>query len=67
MLQEATFGTEINEKGLKRLQANGIVKDSFALHEGPAKLTPTGPLTDRQLLAAYWGNLSNFLKKILLI
>ncbi|KAK9880350.1 hypothetical protein WA026_010234 [Henosepilachna vigintioctopunctata] len=62
MLQDVQFGAHLVDKGLGTLQARKIVKDSFALHEGPTYLTPRGPLTDRQLLAAYWGNVRNILK-----
>ncbi|KAK9880348.1 hypothetical protein WA026_010232 [Henosepilachna vigintioctopunctata] len=59
MLREIPFGTKKGEKGLESLQKYGVVADSFPLHEGPSKLTPHGPLTDRQLLAAFWGDVVN--------
>ncbi|XP_044757863.1 anoctamin-6-like [Coccinella septempunctata] len=63
MLQEIPFGFGKYDISLRRLRTRGIVKDSFALHEGPPALTPKGPLTDRQLLAANWGDIGNFLKE----
>ncbi|XP_045467382.1 anoctamin-6-like isoform X2 [Harmonia axyridis] len=63
LLQEVSFGPDIYDVSLQRLQHRGIVIDSLALHEGPPALTSKGPLTDRQLLASNWGDIGNFLKE----
>ncbi|XP_057662421.1 anoctamin-4-like isoform X2 [Diorhabda carinulata] len=56
ILTRMKYGSNLKEYGLTRLCKEKIICDYFILHEGSYEWTESGSLTDRQLLAKYWGN-----------
>ncbi|CAH1119327.1 unnamed protein product [Phaedon cochleariae] len=56
LLTKTKFGTSYGDYGLSKLKKENILIDAYPLHEGPYEWTEYGKLSDRQLLAKFWGN-----------
>ncbi|KAJ8985729.1 hypothetical protein NQ317_014380 [Molorchus minor] len=56
ILSRTKFGDENSDYGLEKLISLNIIVDAYPLHEGPFEWTESGSLSDRQLLAKYWGS-----------
>ncbi|GJQ85110.1 hypothetical protein Trydic_g20242 [Trypoxylus dichotomus] len=63
LMTTTRYGNERNQYGLDSLCGRGLIIAAYPLHEGSYEWTTTGPLSDRQLLAAFWANYKMLFKK----
>ncbi|KAK9745686.1 Calcium-activated chloride channel [Popillia japonica] len=62
LMKEIRYSDSPHEFGLESLLTKGLFIAAYPLHEGPYTWTRKGPLSDRQLLGAYWANFSMIFK-----